>query len=393
MTETPPPLKAVEMWNKLIILFNKNIEEIKDKQRFPKANNIFQIRSNAKTIFDPKLINFNNKNISNAKPIIKKARDIGDFIMIKEKGKEQSAINLYNELEQIKDFKELFDNYGLKPHTIYRFGQYLSKLKTQEEETIRDLQEENKNFSQQLENKNKEYEEELEKINKKHAEDLEVINKKHAEELEAAKQDNASKEDIEELKRLHEQEIKDLENKTRQEKQELLTNYKHKTEERNEKRDDYIIEQFKEGFEAAYGFAPKTSNYINNKIRDQAYSLDKEQLINRIEQDIKDGYLPKDSNPEKIANAIYTNGAKDVIKRINRISNLAILTGYNHDLYNKLPGDVARMVQQYITDKIQNDIRRKNIKYILPKDKPRWEHAMESKQLNPMLGRSAWRVN
>ena len=41
MTETPPPLKAVEMWNKLIILFNKNIEEIKDKQRFPKANNIF----------------------------------------------------------------------------------------------------------------------------------------------------------------------------------------------------------------------------------------------------------------------------------------------------------------------------------------------------------------
>ena len=393
MTETLPPLKAIELWNIFMELFNKNIEEIKDKQRFPKTNNIFQIRRNAKNIFNPKLINFNNKNIDIDKPIIKKARDIGGFIMIKEKGKEQSAINLYNELKQIKDFKELFDNYGLKPHAIYRFGNYLSKLKTQEEETIRDLQEENKNFSQQLENKNKEYDEKIKEINKKHVDELEKINKKYTDELEAAKQDNASKEDIEELKRLHEQEIKDLENKTRQEKQELLTKYKHKTEERDKKRDDYILEQFKEGFEAAYGFAPKTSNYINNKIRDQAYSLEKDQLINRIEQDIKDGYLPKDANPEKIANAIYTNGAKDVMKRINRISNLAILTGYNHDLYNKLPGDVAQEVQQYITDKIQNDIRRKNIKYILPKDKPRWEHAMQSKQLNPMLGRSAWRVN
>ena len=81
------------------------------------------------------------------------------------------------------------------------------------------------------------------------------------------------------------------------------------------------------------------------------------------------------------------------MKRINRISNLAILTGYNNDLYNKLPGDVAQEVQKYITDKINDDIRRKNIKYILPKDKPRWEYAMQSKNLNPMLGRSAWRVN
>lgn len=396
MTETPP-LKTVELWNIFMRLFNNNIEEFKDKKRFPKTNNIFGIKRNSKTIFDPKLINFNNKNISNAKPIIEKAKDIGDFIMLKEKGKEQSAINLYNELEQIKDFKELFDEYGLAPHHIYRFGRYLSRLKTQEEETIRNLQEENKNFLQQLANKDKEYAEEIAKIKQhnkdKYEEEVKILNKKHEEELEAAKQDNASKEAIEELERLHEKEINDLKIKNKQEKQEELIKFKHRIEERSKRQTDYDIEQFKKDFEEIYGFAPGTASFIKQKIKDQAYSLDKEQLLNVINKAIENRQLPKDANPEKIANAIYTNGAKDVIKRINRISNLAILTGYNHDLYNKLPGDVAQEVQRYITDKIQNDIRRKNIKYILPKDKPRWEHAMETKQLNPMLGRSAWRVN
>ncbi len=406
MTETPLPAK--ELWNMFIRLFNKNIEEIKNKQRFPKTNSIMKIKPNAKTIFDPKLINFNNQNISNPKQIIKKARDIGGFITIRKKDEEQSAINLYKELKQIKDFKELFEEYELEPHHIYRFGKYLTKLKTQEEEKIENLQNENMKLAQQLENKNKEedeqyekmkqhykdkYDYKLEKINKKHDEILKTINKKHEDELEAAKQDNASKEAIEELKRLHEQQINDLNIKTKQAQQDALTKYKHRIEERMRKQTDYDIDKFKKDFEDIYGFAPGTSSFIDQKIKDQAYSLDKEQLLNVINKAIENNQLPKDANPEKIARAIYVNGSKDVMKRINRISNLAILTGYNHDLYNKLPGDVAQKVQKYITDKINDDIRKKNIKYILPKDKPRWEYAMQNKKLNPMLGRSAWRVN
>ena len=143
-----------------------------------------------------------------------------------------------------------------------------------------------------------------------------------------------------------------------------------------------------------YGFKPTLEAYIKKKLSAQAYSLDEDELIDKIARDIgKPGGLPKGTDPKQVAKAIYNKGAEETIKHIKKIANLAILTGYNHDLYNKLPGDVALKVQQYITDKIQDDIRKKNIKYILPKDKPRWEHAMESKQLNPMLGRSAWRVN
>ena len=54
----------------------------------------------------------------------------------------------------------------------------------------------------------------------------------------------------------------------------------------------------------------------------------------------------------------------ETIKHIKKIANLAILTGYNRDLYNKLPGDVAQEVQRYITEKINDDIRRNNIKYM-----------------------------
>ena len=54
-------------------------------------------------------------------------------------------------------------------------------MKTQEEESIRDLQDENKKFSQQLENKNKEYDEQIEKIKQRYKDkfdyELEKINK------------------------------------------------------------------------------------------------------------------------------------------------------------------------------------------------------------------------
>lgn len=139
--------------------------------------------------------------------------------------------------------------------------------------------------------------------------------------------------------------------------------------------------------------APLKREYINDKVFNESYSLDKGELMNIILNDINKGELPSDSDPEEIADAIYAKATKRIYKNLKRIKNLTALTGYNPDLYNKLPPEVAEIIKNYINDKIKEDIRKKNIKYILPKDKPRWEHAMETKKLNPMLGRSAWRVN
>lgn len=364
-------LRGLELYNEIIDLLNNNAELIqKNANKFKKTRNILNMKPKNKRIFNTQS-HYDNESKNNNLKTIENARAIGDNITMKT-DKDSAAENLYKELEQIDDFATLFATNSIKPKHIKKFGKYLTGLRTNEELQDEHEEEWKQKFKQQTEEFDKSIRESNDKITQLENDIKNTKDEATKKELELQKQNEIDK---------------------RKATEEALIKYRHRLEERDKKKEDYIIDKFKEGFEAAYGFAPKTSNYINDKIRDQAYSLDKEQLLNRIEEDIKNGYLPKDSNPEKIARAIYVNGSKDVIKRINRISNLAILTGYNHDLYNKLPGDVAQEVQKYITDKINDDIRRKNIKYILPKDKPRWEYAIQTKNLNPMLGRSAWRVN
>jgi DNA repair exonuclease SbcCD ATPase subunit len=199
---------------------------------------------------------------------------------------------------------------------------------------------------------------------------------------------------IEDERKQAEEDKRKIKADANRDKEEKVAQVKNKMEERHEKDKEELLEEAQRNQKEIYGFAPTLEAYIKKKLSTQAYSLDEDELIDKIARDIgKPGGLPRGTDPKEVAKAIYNRGAEETIKHIKKIANLAILTGYNHDLYNKLPGDVAQEVQRYITDKINDDIRRKNIKYILPKDKPRWEHAMETKQLNPMLGRSAWRVN
>lgn len=138
--------------------------------------------------------------------------------------------------------------------------------------------------------------------------------------------------------------------------------------------------------------APLKRNYINDKVFNESYSLDKDELINVILNDINKGKLPEDTNPEEIADAIYAKATKRIYKNLKRINNITALTGYNPDIYNKLPPEVAEIIKNHINDKIQEDIRKKNIRYILPKEKPRWEKAIQKYNLNPMLGRGAYTI-
>ena len=202
------------------------------------------------------------------------------------------------------------------------------------------------------------------------------------------------KKQIDDERKRHEEEINKTYADIQQKRINDLAALKNKLEERYEKEKETLLEETQKNQKEIYGFAPNLEAYIKKKLAAKAYSLDKDELIDKIARDIgKPGGLPTGTDPKLVAEAIYDRGASETLKHIKKIANLSILTGYNNDLYNKLPGDVAQDVQKYITDKIQDDIRKKNIKYILPKDKPRWEYAMQTKKLNPMLGRSAWRVN
>lgn len=221
-------------------------------------------------------------------------------------------------------------------------------------------------------------------------------NEEEIAELEAARKIEVAqlKQQIEDERKRHEEEINKTYADVQQKRINDLAALKNKLEERHEKEMEEKLEEFQTNQKEIYGFAPNLEAYIKTKLASKAYSLDEDELIDKIARDIgKPGGLPKGTDPKLVAKAIYDRGAEETLKHIKKIANLALLTGYNNDLYNKLPGDVAQEVQKHITEKINDDIRKKNIKYILPKDKPRWEYAMQNKQLNPMLGRSAWRVN
>lgn len=318
---------------------------------------------------------------------------------------EDELIELQDELEEErKKNKQKEEELASKDRKIARrdrrIEKYINKMADKDKE-IQKIQEDN---AKKLEEINNKYADEYKrKVNK--------LNKKYEEELKTAKQ-NKNNEEIAKLNEEYEENIKMLkaENAKKlseaiekqkeiaaeayEQRTEEIAQIKHKMEERHEKDKEALLEEAQRNQKEIYGFAPNLEAYIKTKLAAKAYSLDEDDLIDKIARDIgKPGGLPKGTDPKRVAKAIYDRGAEETLKHIKKIANLAILTGYNNDLYNKLPGDVAQEVQKYITDKINDDIRKKNIKYILPKDKPRWEYAMQNKQLNPMLGRSAWRVN
>lgn len=270
-------------------------------------------------------------------------------------------------------------------------NQFEKEKKKIEAEMKAEMNKEIKEYSEKIEQQKIQFEILKKSMEEAQRQDLTKIDNKLKEREEEII--NLNKQIEEERKRAEEdkRKIQADANRDKEEKVALAIN---KTKARNEKDREELLEEAQRNQKEIYGFAPTLEAYIKKKLAAQAYSLDEDELIDKIARDIgKPGGLPKGTDPKEVAKAIYNRGAEETIKHIKKIANLAILTGYNNDLYNKLPGDVAQEVQRYITEKINDDIRRKNIKYILPKDKPRWEHAMESKKLNPMLGRSAWRVN
>ena len=392
------------------------------------------------------------------KKYIKPTQNIGyNIIGNNAKTKKDNYVAMFEELSKSTHFKKFFDAHDIQPKDIKRFGFYLTSFNTSEDERKEaELKEHEKlinkaekererrkkqqrkyidvkgkliDANEKIKEKEEEIkakEEEIEKQKQKDKEDhdkamkdlqekmllefneqFKELNAKYEQAKKGknkagiAKLEEARKIELEQLKqqikderKRHEEEINKTYADIQQKRINDLAALKNKLEERHEKEKEELLEETQKNQKEIYGFAPNFETYIKMKLASKAYSLDEDELIDKIARDIgKPGGLPAGTNPKLVAKAIYDRGAEETLKHIKKIGNLAILTGYNNDLYNKLPGDVAQEVQKYITDKINDDIRKKNIKYILPKDKPRWEYAMQNKQLNPMLGRSAWRVN
>lgn len=193
--------------------------------------------------------------------------------------------------------------------------------------------------------------------------------------------DGLNEEENEQIKKQAEEENKKIKKQASKKIEKMTAKIKNK-------KDDKIRELQEELDELK--FKPMLKKYVDDKVKNSAYSLDKDQLINVIKKDIEANKLPEKTDAEKIYNDIKNTATEYIIKNLNRIKKLSVLTGYNNDLFNKLPPEVATIVQEEMNNKIQEDIRKKNRRYILPKELPRWERATQQHNVNPMLGRGAW---
>lgn len=266
---------------------------------------------------------------------------------------------LQNSLFNLYKHKESAENTDFKDSD---FEEYFNNLPTKNEEI--------KNIYNEITTQNavKEAEETKNKQIEKILRNKEISDKLNEEEKEEIKKQSAERET--EIKKQSAEKVEKIASKIKNKKDDELKKMQEELDELK--------------------FKPMLKNYIDEKVKNSSYSLDKEQLINIIKKDIEDNKLPKKSDPEKIYNDIKSTATGYIIKNLSRIKKLSVLTGYNNDLFNKLPPEIATIVQEEMNNKIQEDIRKKNRKYILPKDLPRWERATQQHNVNPMLGRGAW---
>lgn len=134
---------------------------------------------------------------------------------------------------------------------------------------------------------------------------------------------------------------------------------------------------------------PEQEQYIKNKVMDGIYKLPREEIIKAVQKDINDGKITTD-DPEKLAAEIYLESVRYVKKNARSIAKLLKMQGYNPTQFSQLPGILQQYVNDYVTEKNKADLINKNKRYILPKDLPRWERAVQQHNVNPMLGRGAW---
>lgn len=253
----------------------------------------------------------------------------------------------------------------------------------------------NKQYAKLLSIK-KNKEEELKELSNKYKQMNEDYIKLHEDLQEKEKEKEKLKSDIIELNKQSEEKLRELKRYDNELLNRRTAEAKHKGEEQGIKKgislaaDKVSREEATETDEREKKqIKPEQEQYIKNKVMDGIYKLPREEIIKAVQKDINDGKITTD-NPEKLAAEIYLESVRYVKKNARSIAKLLKMQGYNPTQFSQLPGILQQYVNDYVTEKNKADLINKNKRYILPKDLPRWERAVQQHNVNPMLGRGAW---
>lgn len=98
---------------------------------------------------------------------------------------------------------------------------------------------------------------------------------------------------------------------------------------------------------------------------------------------------------KKLAKYKEMDKAKNAAQQIDeKIKEDAIITraAMDNDFYNQLDDGIKSALRPKIEEKKAIIERSKVIRYLLPKERPKWEKATMSKGVNPLLSRGAWGI-
>ena len=360
------------------------------KAKYPK---VFSI-NNKNVYVSAKVPGWINKNyIENWK---KKDKD-GNEIMVKIPNEYQTSINRIKKLNKLTlELQNNLNNNNQK--------EFLKKTNKTIEEYKEDINKLNKNVStlhnfytgndlKHLMTKD-DIEYTLKKKNAKlkdqNDQDKETITAKAQEIAQQAQEIAAKKQEIEQQAKQHEQDIAER-NKIEVDR---AANIKHKAfDEGKEEGKKMTADEIRKILEEDRRMQTEINNaqkdYINSKIYDGIYKLPHAKIVEIVEKDIENGKISTD-DPEKMADMIYLESVRYINKHKGAIARLSKLQGYNPTQFGQLPPSIQEAVNDYVREKGEEDIIRKNRRYLLPKDLPRWERATQQHNVNPMLGRGAW---
>lgn len=352
----------------------------------------------------PKVFSINNKNVYVSAKVPhwikknyienwKKQNKDGEEVMVKIPNEYQTSIN------RIKNLHKLI--LELENHLNNNQREFLKKTNKTKEEYKEDVTKFNQNVRTLLDfytNNDLKHLKTKDDI----ARDLEKKNAKLKDQNNQDKETIAQQaQNIEQQTQQHEQELK---NKDEQHQQDIAernkiendraANIKHKAfDEGKEEGKKITTDEIRKILEEDRKMQTEINNaqkdYINSKIYDGIYKLPRAKIVEIVQKDIENGKISTD-DPEKMADMIYLESVRYINKHKGAIARLSKLQGYNPTQFARLPPSIQEAVNDYVREKGEEDIIRKNRRYILPKDLPRWERATQQHNVNPMLGRGAW---
>lgn len=120
-------------------------------------------------------------------------------------------------------------------------------------------------------------------------------------------------------------------------------------------------------------------------------------IIKAIPNDDRDKQIVKALPDDESSEEYYTEEDK-AMKAAHNIHNklqedtLITRAAIDNTFYNQLPDEIKQSLRPKIEEKKAIIERSKVIRYLLPKERPKWTNATMSKGVNPLLSRGAWGI-